>query len=56
MFDDGGVHNCDKPVSYLQQLGIMHIDFHQSPVCCRSAVWCFLMNTLTNARVDIDQQ
>lgn len=28
LFDDGALKNCDKPVSYLQQLGITHIDFH----------------------------
>lgn len=28
LFDDGLLNNCDKPVSYLQQLGITHIDYH----------------------------
>jgi beta-lactamase superfamily II metal-dependent hydrolase len=28
LFDDGVAKNCDKPVSYLQQLGITKIDHH----------------------------
>jgi beta-lactamase superfamily II metal-dependent hydrolase len=28
LFDDGKAGNCDKPVSYLEQLGIKHIDYH----------------------------
>ncbi len=28
LFDDGAMKNCDKPVSYLQQLGITKIDYH----------------------------
>jgi beta-lactamase superfamily II metal-dependent hydrolase len=28
LFDDGNVKNCDKPVSYLQQLGLTKIDYH----------------------------
>src|SRR2546430_17348384 len=28
LFDDGNVKDCDKPVSYLQQLGITKIDYH----------------------------
>src|SRR5213592_3335347 len=28
LFDDGVRNNCDLPVSYLQQLGIDHIDYH----------------------------
>ncbi len=28
LFDDGALKNCDKPVAYLQQLGIKHIDYH----------------------------
>jgi len=27
LFDDGLRNNCDKPVSYLQQLGIDHVDY-----------------------------
>lgn len=28
LFDDGVVNNCDKPLSYLQQLGVTKIDYH----------------------------
>src|SRR2546425_6987940 len=28
LFDDGVLNNCDKPISYLQQLGITRIDYH----------------------------
>ncbi len=28
LFDDGANKNCDKPLSYLQQLGITKIDYH----------------------------
>ncbi len=28
LFDDGVLHNCDKPIAYLQQLGITGIDYH----------------------------
>jgi len=28
LFDDGANKNCDKPVSYLQQLGVTKIDYH----------------------------
>ncbi len=28
LFDDGALKNCDKPVAYLQQLGIKHVDYH----------------------------
>lgn len=28
LFDDGNVKDCDKPVSYLQQLGVTKIDYH----------------------------
>jgi beta-lactamase superfamily II metal-dependent hydrolase len=28
LFDDGALNNCDKPVSYLQQLGVTKIDYH----------------------------
>jgi beta-lactamase superfamily II metal-dependent hydrolase len=28
LFDDGVLKNCDKPLSYLQQLGITKVDYH----------------------------
>jgi competence protein ComEC len=28
LFDDGALNFCDKPVSYLQQLGVTKIDYH----------------------------
>lgn len=28
LFDDGALGSCDKPVSYLQQLGITKVDYH----------------------------
>jgi beta-lactamase superfamily II metal-dependent hydrolase len=28
LFDNGVRNNCDRPVSYLQQLGITQIDYH----------------------------
>lgn len=28
LFDDGALKNCDKPVAYLQQLGIAKVDYH----------------------------
>jgi beta-lactamase superfamily II metal-dependent hydrolase len=28
LFDDGAYKNCDKPVAYLQQLGVTAIDYH----------------------------
>src|SRR5260221_7462122 len=28
LFDDGDRSDCDKPVSYLQQLGVTKIDYH----------------------------
>jgi beta-lactamase superfamily II metal-dependent hydrolase len=28
LFDDGVRDDCDKPLSYLQQLGVQHIDYH----------------------------
>lgn len=28
LFDDGRKYDCDKPVSYLQQLGVQQIDYH----------------------------
>jgi beta-lactamase superfamily II metal-dependent hydrolase len=28
LFDDGVLKNCDKPISYLQQLGVTKIDYH----------------------------
>jgi beta-lactamase superfamily II metal-dependent hydrolase len=28
LFDDGVYKNCDKPVAYLQQLGVTGIDYH----------------------------
>lgn len=28
LFDDGVMNNCDKPISYLQQLGVTKIDYH----------------------------
>jgi beta-lactamase superfamily II metal-dependent hydrolase len=27
-FDDGAYRNCDRPVAYLQQLGVTAIDVH----------------------------
>jgi beta-lactamase superfamily II metal-dependent hydrolase len=28
LFDDGVLNNCDKPIAYLQQLGVTAIDYH----------------------------
>jgi beta-lactamase superfamily II metal-dependent hydrolase len=28
LFDDGALNNCDKPLSYIQQLGVRNIDYH----------------------------
>jgi beta-lactamase superfamily II metal-dependent hydrolase len=28
LFDDGALKNCDKPVNYLQKLGVKKIDYH----------------------------
>ena len=28
LFDDGVMNKCDKPISYLQQLGVTKIDYH----------------------------
>jgi competence protein ComEC len=27
LFDTGVRNNCDKPISYLQQLGVTHVDY-----------------------------
>ena len=40
LFDNGVRNNCDKPVSYLQQLGITQIDYHvASPYCPKTRMW-----------------
>jgi len=28
LFDDGVANHCDRPISYLQQLGVTKIDYH----------------------------